>query len=382
MSYSYLIDSCLMKTSRRKFIRQSASAASLSLPGLSAITGHPAPLKSSVIDLAKDADLQMGLAYFFGFEPQKMKLSAQMGVLGAVAPASPGMVGMKTANAWDYDVLKAIQDRFAADGLRLQVIESPTPLDKAKLGLPGKDEEIEHFITFMKNLSKLGVDTVCYNWMPVVNWSRTNLAKPSRGGALVSSFNYEEAKSQPVTSFGEFSAETMWKNLAYFLKAVVPEAEKAGIKLALHPDDPPVDTLRGIARILTSADAFKRVLALYPSPNNGITMCQGSFATMGEDISTVVKYFGERNKIFFVHFRDIRGNRLNFEETFYDDGQNDMYKAMKSYYDIGYKGPIRPDHVPTMAGDSNDHQGYSLLGSLHAVGYMQGLMEAIRKSRT
>jgi mannonate dehydratase len=368
-----------MASSRRNFLKTSASAASLSLSGLHTSGGS---VDKQSVALAKDADLQMCLAYFFGFEAQKMKLSAQMGVLGAVAPASPGMVGMKGANAWDYDILKAIKDRFASEGLTLRVIESPTPLDKAKLGLDGKDEEIEHFITFMKNLSKLGVDTVCYNWMPVLNWSRTKMDKPSRGGALVSSFSYEEAKSQPLTPYGEFSQETMWKNLEYFLKAVVPEAEKASIKLALHPDDPPVDKLRGISRILTSADAFKRMLALYPSPNNGITMCQGSFATMGEDIPTVVNYFGKRDKIFFVHFRDIRGNKLNFEETFYDDGQNDMYKAMKAYYDIGYKGPIRPDHVPTMAGDSNDHQGYSLLGSLHAVGYMQGLMEAIKKSRT
>jgi len=368
-----------MENSRRNFIKQSASVATLSVGGFSPLAAKSHQART--VNALKEADLQLCLAYFFGFEPQKMKLSTQMGVRGAVSPASPGMVGMNGAKAWDYDVLKAIQDRFASEGLTLQVIESPTPLDKAKLGLDGKDEEIEHFITFMKNLSKLGVDTVCYNWMPVINWSRTDLAKPSRGGALVSSFTYEAAKNQPLTSFGEFSAETMWKNLDYFLKAVVPEAEKTGIKLALHPDDPPVDKLRGISRIMTSADAFKRMLALYPSPNNGITMCQGSFATMGEDIPTVVKYFGERNKIFFVHFRDIRGTKLDFVETFYDDGQNDMYKAMQSYYDIGYKGPIRPDHVPTMAGDSNDHQGYSLLGSLHAVGYMQGLMEAIRKQR-
>ncbi|WP_420151781.1 mannonate dehydratase [Spirosoma sp.] len=368
-----------MKNSRRTFLKQSASVATLSAGGLSPLA--QTLRRQQLVSLAKDADLQLGLAYFWGYEPQKMKLSVQMNVLGAVAPASPGMVGMKGANSWDYDVLKAIQDGFAKEGLTLQVIESPTPLDKVKLGLDGKDQEIDHFITFMKNLSKIGVDTVCYNWMPVINWSRTQMAKPSRGGALVSAFKYEEARNQSVTQFGEFSAETMWKNLAYFLKAVVPEAEKSGIKLALHPDDPPVDKLRGISRIMTSADAFKKMLALAPSPNNGITMCQGTFATMGEDIPTVIKYFGERNKIFFVHFRDIRGNRQNFEETFGDDGQTDMYKAMKTYYDIGFKGPIRPDHVPTMAGDSNDHQGYSLLGSLHAVGYMQGLMEAIRKQR-
>ena len=171
----------------------------------------------------------------------------------------------------------------------------------------------------------------------------------------------------------------MWKNMEYFLKAVVPEAEKNNIKLALHPDDPPIPKIRGIARIMRTADAFKKLIDLYPSPNNGITLCQGTFATMDEDIPSVIKYFGERKKIFFVHFRDIRGNKWNFEETFHDEGKTDMYKAMKTYYEVGFKGPMREDHVPTVAGDSNDHPGYSELGTLFAIGYIKGLIEAADK---
>jgi mannonate dehydratase len=120
---------------------------------------------------------------------------------------------------------------------------------------------------------------------------------------------------------------------------------------------------------------------LYPSPSNGITMCQGNFSLMGVDIPEVVKYFGKRNLIHFVHFRNVRGGKFKFEETFHDEGQIDMYAAMKAYYEIGFKGAIRPDHVPTMYGDSNEHPGYSTIGSLYALGYIRGLMEAVSKEK-
>jgi mannonate dehydratase len=173
--------------------------------------------------------------------------------------------------------------------------------------------------------------------------------------------------------------------MAYFLKAVIPEAEKSGVKLALHPDDPPIDGIRGIPRIMTSVDAFKRMLDIYPSPSNGITFCQGSFASMGDegkgvDIPAAIEYFGKRDVIHFVHFRDVRGSKNQFEETFHDDGKTDMYRAMEAYYKIGFKGPLRPDHVPTMAGDSNQHPGYSTIGTLFALGYIRGLIEGVSKA--
>jgi mannonate dehydratase len=207
------------------------------------------------------------------------------------------------------------------------------------------------------------------------------MARPSRGGALVSAFDVEDIKDEPmITEYGELTHDLMWKNLGYFLNAVIPEAEKYGIKLALHPDDPPIDNIRGIPRIMTSTNAFKRLIDLYPSPSNGITFCQGSFASMGEDINAAIEYFGQRKTIHFVHFRDVIGEKNNFEETFHDDGKTDMYKAMQAYYNVGFKGPIRPDHVPTMAGDSNDKPGYSTIGTLFALGYMRGLMEGVSKN--
>ncbi len=334
----------------------------------------------------KDAGIQLCLAYFWGIEPRKTALARQMAVYGAVGGINPAMAGLQGKSSIDREVIKGVKAAWQKEGLQLKVIEGPPSLGtKTKLGLEGRDEEIGQFITLMKNLSAEGIDTICYNWMPVVNWARTTLDKPGRGGALVSSFDLDDARSQtPITEYGELSHDGMWKNLEYFLKAAVPEAEKYGIKLALHPDDPPVDRLRGIPRIMTSVEAFKKLLDLYPSPSNGLTFCQGSFASMGEegkgeDIPAAIEYFGKRNAIHFVHFRDVRGYKNKFEETFHDDGKTNMFKAMQTYLRMGFKGPMRPDHVPTMAGDSNEHPGYSTIGTLFAIGYIRGLIEGAAK---
>ena len=366
-----------MSNSRRSFLKSSTALASTSLAGQTIGDSPKTPPRSYL----KDAGLQFCLAHFYGMDKRRIELSKQMQVLGAVGGTNSRGLGLTDLKPWDYQVILAAKEAWAKEGLTLKVIEGPPTLsEKTKLGLEGRDQEIENFISFMKNLSKAGIDTICYNWMPVISWARTDMDRTGRGGALVSAFDEDAIKDTSLTAHGAFSKETMWKTLEYFLKAVVPEAEKVGVKLALHPDDPPVDAIRGISRILTSAEAFKRVIELVPSSSNGITLCQGTFATMGEDIPALINYFGKRGKIHFVHFRDVRGNRHHFEETFHDDGKTDMYQAMKTHYEIGFKGPIRPDHVPTMAGDSNEHPGYSNIGALFAIGYMRGLIEAIAKN--
>lgn len=365
-----------MGQSRRKFIKNAASLTSITL----AEDLRAAHQKTVSKEFLKDGGIQFCLAHFYGMNQQRMALSRQMQVLGAVGGIHPASVGLKNVAPWSFEAISAVQNAWSKEGLTLRVIEGPPALsEKTKLGLAGRDEEIEQFISLMKNLRKAGIDTICYNWMPVISWARTSLARESRGGALVSAFDIDDIKEQSLTEFGAFTKETMWKNLEYFLKAVVPEAEKAEIKLALHPDDPPVDAIRGIPRIMTSANAFKRLIDIVPSVSNGITFCQGTFATMGENIPETIRYFGKKGKIHFVHFRDVRGDRNHFEETFHDDGKTDMYQAMKAYYELGFKGPMRPDHVPTMAGDSNEHPGYSNIGALFAIGYMRGLIEAIAK---
>jgi mannonate dehydratase len=258
---------------------------------------------------------------------------------------------------------------------------------RTKLGLEGRDEEISNFITFMKNLKQYGdVDIICYNWMPVISWARTNKARPGRGGALVMDFDYDLMKNAPLTSYGEVSKYDLWKNLEYFVKAVMPEADKIGMRLSMHPDDPQVDVIQGISRIMNNIGNFDRLLTMHKGRSNGITMCQGNFGLMGTDISTLVRKWG-KDVINFVHFRNIQDlsgkvPSVKFTETFHDEGQIDMYEAMKAYYDIGFDGPMRPDHVPTMATEVEAGQsgGYTALGNLFAIGYMRGLAESIAKS--
>lgn len=324
--------------------------------------------------------MQVAFDYFYGGPDNaaKVQMAKELGVRYAVAGVmSPRRLGLpEGVKAWDQEALQATVKTYKEKGLDFCVVEGPPCLgSRTKLALPGRDEEIDQFIRFMHNLSRVGVKVICYNWMPEIGWFRTATDRPSRGGSLVTAFDVKEAEKLPINRYErEFPAEEMWTNLAYFMKAVVPEAEKAGIRLALHPDDPPIPKLRGISRILISADNLERAIRLYESPANGLTLCQGCCATMGEDIPATIRRFADH--IFFVHFRDIKGNRYHFEEAYHDDGITDMYAAMKTLYEIGFDGPIRPDHVPTMVNEDNTNPSYGLLGNLFAIGYMRGLMEA------
>lgn len=195
-------------------------------------------------------------------------------------------------------------------------------------------------------------------------------------------FDVDAIEGAPITEYGNLTQDQMWENLKYFLNAVIPEAEKSGVYLSMHPDDPPIDNIRGIPRIMTSVAAFKRMLDLVPSASNTLTW-DGTFGEMGdkdhpEDLEGALKYFTARKAVSFVHFRNVRGYRDHFHETFVDDGQMDMAKLMKILYESGFKGPLRPDHVPTMGDDSHGFPGYTTFGTLFAIGYIRGLIDEAR----
>jgi mannonate dehydratase len=306
----------------------------------------------------------------------RFKLARQMGVNHAIVSVAKEL--SRVPREQYLDTLARIQADFNAAGLTMAGVESyPVPAEKIKLGLPGRDEEIENCCAALEALGKLGIPMVCYNFMAGLGWYRTNVAVPARGGALTTEFDRRVAEKQGLTEWGVVSEEKLWQNIEYFLKAVIPVAEKAKVKMALHPDDPPVSPLRGIGRILTSAANYRRVLELVPSPANGITFCQANFKLMGEDIEALAREWCAQKKIFFVHFRDVEGNREHFVETFHDNGPTDMARMLEVYYESGFDGPMRPDHAPTMEGESNEHPGYAILGKLLAIGYMKGIMDAL-----
>ncbi|MEO3943900.1 mannonate dehydratase [Gorillibacterium sp. CAU 1737] len=317
--------------------------------------------------------MQVAEAYFFhDYVCDFWDLTKQMGITDAVIPLTSLMEGP----AWGVENLSKVKQMYENEGLRVTVIENMPPSNKIKLGLPGRDEEIEYFKTLIRSMGLLGIPVLCYNFMAEIGWFRTSMNMPTRGGALVSGYSRQAMEALPLTEYGHVSEEQMWDNLKYFLERIVPVAEEAKVKLALHPDDPPVTPLRGISRIIRGAEGLQRAIDLVPSPYSGITFCQGTLATAGEDIPSAIRQFGKQDKIFFVHFRDVAGTSDNFYETFHDDGKTDMLEAMKTYYEVGFNGPVRADHVPTMAGEPNHYPGYEIMGRLFGNGYMIGLMEA------
>lgn len=274
----------------------------------------------------------------------------------------------------EYDELLRLKNAFQNAGLDLQVIEEAFPLtDNTVLGKKGRDAEIDAFCEFLRNAGAAGISTVCYDWMASRRWSRTDTARPARGGSLTTAYDHDEMQRGPNPPEAPVTEETLWTTLEYFLERVVPVAEEADVHLALHPNDPPLSPIRGIERIITSVEAYDRVLDIIDSEHNGITFCQGNFAAMGVDIPETIRHFGDR--INYVHFRDVEGSVDSFVETWHDNGPTDMLAAIRAYRDIGYDGLMRPDHVPTMAGESNDNPGYETRGRLFAIGYMRGLLE-------
>jgi mannonate dehydratase len=322
--------------------------------------------------------IQIGLV-LPGLDEAKLRLAKQLGVDGIVA----GVPGEPKDGVWEYLPWVAMRKRFEDAGLKWLVSEGIPIPPRVKLGQPGRDEDIEKFLKSLRNMGRAGIPILCYNWMVGLGWARTSFTSRVRGGALATAYNHGEMERGGTTELGIVKEEDLWKTLEYFLKAVVPVAEEENVLLAMHPDDPPLSPIRGIGRIMTNPENFQRLLDLYPSRVNGITFCQGCFSEMGIDVPAAIRHFGKQKKLFFSHFRNVRGPTTDFVELFHDDrsGNADMYEAMKAYMEVGFEGPMRPDHVPAMEGEDSSLHGYTLWGKFMGIGYMRGLMEAIEKNQ-
>ncbi len=278
---------------------------------------------------------------------------------------------------WTFDSLQRTVARFDDHGLSLDVVEDRPPMTKTVLGLDGRDAEIERVQRLLQNMGRLGIETYCWVWTEnPVGVVRTSDSIPTRGGSRTVGYDHQLGELGPDHPRAGITEAELWENLEYFLDAVVPVAESAGVNLALHPDDPPLSPVRGVPRLATSVENYERILSLSDSDRHGITFCQGNFAAMGATVPDVIRSFGDR--IHFVHFRDVDGTADSFVETWHDAGPTDMKAAIEAYRSIGFDGPIRPDHVPKML-DEEDRDatmtGYTDMGRLFAIGYIKGLLE-------
>lgn len=331
----------------------------------------------------------------------------------------PGVTGVVSAlqdipvgEIWPLDRILTLKKEINDAGLELEVIESVNIHEDIKLGLPSRDEYIKNYILSIRNLSKAGIKVICYNFMPVFDWLRSDLAFDLEDGSNV--LSYEEKlieKTDPISIVEEFQSgskgfslpgweaerlaelkkvlrlyknideEQLFENLRYFLEKVMPVCEECDVKMAIHPDDPPW-SIFGLPRIITSKKNLERMINLVDSPYNGLTLCSGSLGSnLENNLPELIRYFGEKGRIHFGHVRNIRiESERNFHESSHlsSDGSLDMYEIMKAYYDIGFEGYIRPDHG-RMIWDEEARPGYGLYDRALGATYLNGLWEAINK---
>jgi mannonate dehydratase len=290
---------------------------------------------------------------------------------------------------WSVEGLTRLRERVESFGIHLDAV--PLPLSSSyitraenphiMLGQsPERDREIDTICRMIANAAKAGIPLLKYN-LTLLGVVRTE-PTAGRGGARYSTFVYEKAKQEPpLTEAGPVNEEMMWDRITYFLKRVIPVAEEYKVRLACHPHDPGVPRdrgFRGVHRVLGSVEGLKRFTEITPSRYHGLNFCQGTVSEMlehpGREIYDVIRYFGRRGKIFNVHFRNIKGGFLNFQETFPDDGDVDMIRAMRVYKEVGYDGMIMPDHVPRIEGDTGGQQAFAF-----AFGYIQALIQLVNQ---
>jgi mannonate dehydratase len=318
--------------------------------------------------------MRIGLGAIQEVDDERLRFASQLGVTDIIANTHPVP---DRGGYWDFQDLVWLRTRVETAGLRLYAIENvPASFyDKILEGKPGRDEQIEKMRITVRNMGRARIPVLGYHFMQLSVW-RTGYNPVGRGGARVTVYDHSHVQNAPAAADAPVTDEMMWERLSYFLKGVVPVAEEEGVMLALHPDDPPMANIAGVARIIRSVEAYKRVMDIVPSPGNGIEFCQGTIAEMcasADEVYEVIRYFGSRRKIAYVHFRNVSRGGPSFEETFIDDGYVDMLQAMRAYYEVGFEGVLIPDHTPEVVGDTP----YGHRGRAYAIGYMKGMLKAI-----
>ena len=347
---------------------------------------------------------------WFGSEKDTVTLE-QIRQIPNVVGVVPALHNLPAGEAWELDDIMKMKSEIEKAGLTMECIESVNVHEDIKIGLPTRDKYIENYKTSIRNLAKAGVKVICYNFMPVFDWTRTDLAMNMGDGATCLSYDGMQIEGKsPEQMFKDIddnsngyampgwetermpeikelfekykgvTSDDLWNNLKYFLDAIMPVCEECDVKMAIHPDDPPWDIF-GLPRIIKDRESLKKLLEIVPSKYNGLTFCTGSLgASSKNDLPAMIREFGDR--IYFAHLRNVKVVDNHFNETAHESntGSLDMYEIVKALQDVGFDGYIRPDHGRMIWGEVA-RPGYGLYDRALGVAYLNGLWEAVKKSK-
>ena len=347
---------------------------------------------------------------WFGSEKDTVTLE-QIKQIPNVVGVVPALHNLPAGEAWELDDIMKMKSEIEKAGLTMECIESVNVHEDIKIGLPTRDKYIENYKTSIRNLAKAGVKVICYNFMPVFDWTRTDLAMDMGDGATCLSYDGVQIEGKsPEQMFKDIddnsngyampgwetermpeikelfekykgvTSDDLWNNLKYFLDAIMPVCEECDVKMATHPDDPPWDIF-GLPRIIKDRESLKKLLEIVPSKYNGLTFCTGSLgASSKNDLPSMIREFGDR--IYFAHLRNVKVVDNHFNETAHESntGSLDMYEIVKALQDVGFDGYIRPDHGRMIWGEVA-RPGYGLYDRALGVAYLNGLWEAVKKSK-
>ncbi len=348
--------------------------------------------------------MRMTFRWYSHTDPVPLSYIRQIpGVHGIVSALYDVPVG----DVWPRAALEQLGESISAMGLAFVVVESIPVHEDIKLGLPARDRWIDNYCDSIRHMGELGIPVLCYNFMPVFDWTRTSLHHDlpdgstalayehdtlaridlSRGTAELPGWatTYDASQLRALlAAYGGIGEERLWENLAYFLQRVVPAAEEAGVKMAIHPDDPPWPVF-GLPRIITDAAALERLMNLVDSPANGVTFCTGSLGVLPRnDLPAMVRQVGTRGRIHFVHCRNVKiTDDRTFHETAHPGsyGDVDMFQVLHALHQVGFNGPMRPDHGRMIWGETG-RPGYGLYDRALGAMYLQGMWETLSRMST
>jgi mannonate dehydratase len=316
--------------------------------------------------------MRVGLGQFNEMTEERLKFVKQCGCDDFLlnTPKLPG------EQRWEFRDLLMLRTHAENAGLRLMALEN-VPIqfyDKIMLGLPGREEQLANMVETVRNMGRAGIPILGYHFMPNSVW-RTSHSTPVRGGATATAFDMELVKDAPLTHGRVYTEAEMWANYDWYMERILPVCEEAGVRMALHPDDPPVTALGGIPRLFRNFENFARAMEAHNSPMHGLDFCHGCWSEMrgGEGVLDALRYFGERGKLFYIHLRDVVGTAEKFTEVFLGDGNVNPVETVKTLKEVGFNGFIIDDHVPHMV----DDPGWGYRGRAWSTGYIKALIDAV-----